>query len=101
VTYCVTSKEPAGTRRARTYALPDASEVTVTFPTNDVFPETVKVSVSPEVPALMDTRLPVPVNCMGAVVPVVKVAAVKLATPARFLLPKFKVSLILIISKTY
>ena len=46
VTYCVTSRDPAGMRSARTYASPEASEVTVTLPTNAVFPLTVKVSVS-------------------------------------------------------
>jgi hypothetical protein len=48
VTYEETWSEPVGTRSARTYALPEASEVTVTLPTKEVFPLTVKVSVSAE-----------------------------------------------------
>jgi hypothetical protein len=46
VTYFVTSKEPVGTRRAVTYDDPLASDVTVTLPTNEVFPDTVNVSVT-------------------------------------------------------
>jgi hypothetical protein len=46
VTYEETWSEPVGTRSARTYALPEASEVTVTLPINEVLPATVKVSVA-------------------------------------------------------
>ena len=45
VTYFVTSRDPVGTRFDVTYVDPDTSDVTVTFPTNDVLPEIVSVSV--------------------------------------------------------
>jgi hypothetical protein len=45
VTYEETWSDPVGTRSARTYALPEASEVTVTLPTKEVLPLTVRVSV--------------------------------------------------------
>jgi hypothetical protein len=46
VTYEETWSDPAGTRSARTYDDPLASDVTVTLPTNEVFPDTVNVSVT-------------------------------------------------------
>jgi hypothetical protein len=48
VTYEETWSEPVGTRSARTYALPEASEVTVTLETNADVPLTVNVSVKEE-----------------------------------------------------
>jgi hypothetical protein len=55
VTYDPTDKEPAGVRFAEMYAFDDASLTTLTLPMNDVLPETVRVSVSPEGPAPIPT----------------------------------------------